>query len=214
MILKGFIDHKLNCPLCNNPLNVSLETNSYKRIQVEYKDNRAIFSMNLRKSKNSMSYYNIIYSFSLQDNSFHIDFCDDPVTILMLNKFKNYNNNISNTYRFIKRCLYCEKYSATSTDFHLSYKDATINDILIWQESFCMILPTDTDYKIMCLFNFYKTDNMKSANKSIIVHWRSDEAINFNYNYPENHSWIETGLIPFVSLEKTRERLNTLIIFS
>lgn len=212
-----FLKKRSSCPICDYQSLVTYFRASAS-ISIRYEGDYLVALKNLNpliKGKDP-HYYKAGYYFSLIDNSFCIEFFTkkgerfvDQTHFHLIEKFKNFNDHIRNTYSFTRECASCRNYLCTTQDFALDFKTSTAN-IELGTETFGFITKTNVDYKTVILSNNYR------MNASKIFYWRGDrEETMYHLSYPSaNVTEIKLPIIPFVSREKTNDRLNTLLLFS
>jgi hypothetical protein len=202
-----FLHTKTNCPFCNEKLVIRFREN--KSI-IKYIDNRLVAILDMKSLKRNQKNYKIGYSFSIEDNSFHIEFFDSTGNIInnvistsLLAKFMELHRNLLFRH-FSKKCNICKKYSLMSNDIVFDFNTQTISDLEVECEEFIFVTPADDQYKIVVMCNFYYPNQL-----SIIHFWRD-----VYDNNPNDRSTLTLPLIPFVSSKETLARLNGLLIFS
>lgn len=181
-------------------------------------DNRFVAIHTMRALKNDQHDYQVGYSFSLDDDSFYVEFYTEwdtanMVPLHLIDKFKEfYKNTNGPNYRFARHCMFCHKYICYSSTVNINLKTCRTGDLHQEMESFIFMLPGDNGYRAIKLSN-----RMSPDLSSELRWWKTDSEgyAKIDSAIPPNHS-VRTGLsyIPFVSKEKTRDRVNGLITFS
>jgi len=218
MTLNELVKYRSNCPFCNEKLITYFH--STRKQTIRYEDNRlvAIFDMNgLNKTQVG---YKVGYSFSLEDDSFQIEFFTDEGTIYfnaittgMLEKFKEFHRNLGGKYSFSRKCTFCKKYSYNSKIFELNFKGSHSEEISLAHESFAFALPAaEGASKVIILSNKYPFECLPISE----VHfWRGlPEDANYDRPYPPGQQLLVLPFIPFVSVQETANRINSLLTFS
>lgn len=186
---------------------------------------RVMFDMDGLKSGEKD--YKVGYSFGLQDSSFFIDFYTkegerfyDQVSLNLLEKFRRFHNNLQALYSFSRKCFYCYRFNSNSNRISLNFRTQKIGDIELAYETFGFAIPAEENYKIIVLSNRHKeTDPHDRSSyidpRSMVHFWRGDEReARYDYKMPQNYETLILPPIPFVSVEETRQRLNSLLVFA
>jgi hypothetical protein len=217
MNVSEFLKERESCPICDYQCLVTY-FQAIASISVRREEDSLVAIKNLNplvKGKDP-HYYKAGYYFSLIDNSFAIEFFTkkgerfvDQTHLHLIEKFKSFSENIHNKYYFTRECPSCRNYLCTTKDFSLDFKACTL-DIELGTEIFGFVTKTNEDYKTVVLSNNYR------MNSSKIFYWRGDrEETVYHLRYPSAKVTNFTlPLIPFVSREKTNNRINTLLLFS
>lgn len=201
--LQEFINYRKTCPVCGS--NLSLHFHSLRKQKIRYENDRviAIFEIDsFQYTSEKRTEYQAIYSLSLFDNTFYIDFklphdkYIDSIPISIINKFKKFNNNLRD-YKFIKKCNGLCGYGYCSDNINLNLKTQLFN-VNLNTEDFDLTHTKDNKTTRLKLINNY------SVNVSAIYYGEKQ----FN-----NIDVLITKLIPFVSVEETTNRLEKLLIF-
>lgn len=214
MNISEFLHTKTNCPFCNEKLVIRFKQN---KSTLRYRDDRLIAIFDMRTLKRNKKNYKVGYSFSLEDNSFYIEFFDSDGNIIdnvistsLLTNFMELHKN-STLPHFSKKCDFCNKYSLISNEIAFDFNNQTVSDLKIEYEEFIFVTPTDNEYKIIVMCNFYYADQ-----RSIVHFWRDVNGNNTRnyYTFPNTRTMLTLPLIPFVSSKETLARLNCLLVFS
>lgn len=215
MNINQFLSYRDHCPLCGNKLNIIFH--SHKSQKIRFEEDRLNVLFNLDGLKKKHMDYKVGYSFSLEDNSFRIEFytkderrfdIDSP--LFLINRFKELNNNLKG-YHIYKHCLMCWCYWYGSEYLNLDFSKAEVEDFLIEKEYFGLTAPADDNsIKVFKLMNYYNTN--KSA-ISCFIGFSAREAIS-DYSIPANASQFTLPLIRFVSKEETMDKIKKILLFS
>lgn len=201
------------CPVCHHKYLIN-ELFSRRNQNIYYEEDNLKVVLDLRSIDKMGVNYKVGFFFSLKGDSFRVEFYtkhnvakfDTSVPLYLINNFNEFAKNVR-TIRFTRKCP-CNRFFVMTENILLDYKNSKIGDIKLLSESFGFITQTDSDYKVVVLNNYHDDQTSK------IFYWRqNNEIINYNYSYPEDCSSLSLPLIPFISEEKTRERLNNLLLF-
>jgi len=214
MNLGEFLNTHKKCPICNYGSLTITFISSRKQI-IRYEDDNLVVMMDLRSLKATGTDYKVGYYFSLKDNSFRIEFFNkygekfyDKVNVSLLDNFKEFSKN-NKILSFQLKCSSCHKFGSSTKGFSLNYKECTTSNIELFWETFGFVIKTNEDYKVIVMNNYHDSQESK------IFYWRqNDGSIRYNYDYPESCSRLSLPLIPFISELETKNRLNTLLLFS
>jgi hypothetical protein len=218
MNVNEFLKERSSCPICGYwGLTTYFCTGDSPQTTTYESDNRLMAKKFLNPLKRkSKECYQAGYSFSLENSSFCIEFYTekgerlvDQTRIHLMEKFKEYDKNIDSKYHFLRQCNACRNYLCKTSVFNLDLKTTAINfDMMV--EVFGFVTKTEDDYKTVVLSNNY------SFKASKIYCWRGDkEDTIYHLRYPSAKvTQFKLPLIPFVSKEKTEDRINTLLLFS
>jgi len=213
MILAELMAKYKNCPVCGY-FSLTTEFLSKSKPIIGYEEDYLYAIIDLRSLNKIGTDYKAGYFFSMKDDSFHIEFFTkhkeklyNKIPLYILDNFKEFTRNAS-LPRFIRKCTSCHRFIMTSENLTLDFKSGKVKKLSLMHETFGFVTQTETDYKVVVLSNFYDTQMSK------VFYWRQDNGIiNYDYSFPINSSQLSLPLIPFVSEEKTRERLNGLLPF-
>jgi hypothetical protein len=215
MILADLLKRNISCPICHYE-HLTTDFFSKRRQSVSYEEDDIKVVLDLRSIDRMGTDYKVGYFFSLADNSFRVEFYtkhkapqfDESVPLYLINNFNEFAKNVK-VIKFSRKCTSCHRFSTGTSSSILDYKNGKISDIDILCECYGFITQTKTDYKVVVLCNLF------DKQKSKIYYWRQDTpSISYEYAYPEGCSELELPLIPFVSEEETRNRLNGLLLFA
>lgn len=215
MNLKEFLARHSGCPVCNYPY-LTTDFFSNRKQSISYEEDSVKVILELRSIDKMSASYKVGFYFSLKDNSFRVEFYtkydeakfEKSIPLSLINNFNNFAKNI-NRVRFARKCTSCHRFITGTNNIEIDYKNSKINDIELLCDSYGFVTQTESDYKIVVLNNLYKEQRSK------IYYWRqNDGIINYEYAYPEGCSKLEVPIIPFVSEERTKERLNGLLLFA
>ena len=191
---------------------------SSRQQRTKFIENRFVAIHTLRALKNDQQDYQIGYSFSLDDDAFCVEFYSEwdtanLVPLHLIDKFKEfYKNTNGPNYRFARHCLFCHKYICYSTPIDINLKTCRTGEMQSEMESFIFVLHNEDRHRAIKL-----TNKMLPAPSSELRWWKTDSEgyAKVDAPHPYNHS-VLTGLshIPFISKEKTCDRLNGLITFA
>ncbi len=218
MNLDDFLKARASCPMCGyQNLVLYFCTLDSPQDTVYETNNRILAKKFLSPLKKKSKYcYQAGYSFSLDDNSFSIDFYNekgerfvDQIRLSLIEKFKEYDKNISSRYSFLRQCNSCRNYLCKTSTFNLDFKTSLVS-FESKLEVFGFVTKTEQDYKTVVLRNNY------DSKASEIYCWRGDDkGTIYRLSYPSSKvTLFNLPLIPFVSKEKTNNRINTLLLFS
>jgi hypothetical protein len=217
MNLKEFIGLQDRCPICDTALITRFISSRQQR--TKFIENRFVAIHTLKAiNKDNIPDYQVGYSFSLDDDSFCVEFYTEwdtanSIPTHLIDKFKEfYKNTNGPNYRFARHCLFCHKYIAYSTAIDFNLKTCRTGEMQKEMESFIFILPGEERFRAIKLTNKFLPDST-----SELKCWQVDREgyAKVDQAVPHNHT-VVSGLshIPFVSKEKTRDRLNGLITFA
>lgn len=116
-------------------------------------------------------------------------------------------------FEFHKICPRCVRYAYYSQKFDLILGHRTPS-IVFDYEIYCFNQALKDDYTEV---RAYQLINNPFTNRTLLGFWKEDgESESCNYAHQRNAegTYLELSLIPFVSREKTVDRLNNLLIFS
>jgi hypothetical protein len=212
MILGEFLNRHTNCPICKFHTLTTYFISSRKQY-ITYSKNYVSATFPLKSIIRGEQDFEASYVLSLIDNSFYIEFFDKKylkyIPINLIARFKEFNNNINFKSKITIKCLNCYQYYCHSKEFALDFKTSTISNIEIATESFTIVTPMLNENKIFQLVNDHQ------INQSKVWFWKGDQSpTDFYFNQPKDIKTITLSLIPFINLEKTRERLNNLSLIS
>lgn len=217
MTLNDLIKYRNNCPFCSEKLITHFH--STRRQSIKYYDNRTVVIFDMNGLNKTQVDYKVGYSFGLEDDSFQIEFFTDDGTIYfnavssdMMKKFMEFHRNLGMQYSFYRTCTFCKKYSYNSNRFGLNFKSQKTEEVSLAHESFAFALPAaEGASKVIILSNKYLFESPISE-----VHfWRGlPEDANYDRPYPPGHQMLILPFIPFVSVQETAHRINSLLIFS
>jgi hypothetical protein len=218
MNLREFLAFRSHCPLCNSELRTFFH--STRRQKSQLIDGRLIFFFDLSSLNKMYSNYKVAFSFSLDDDSWLIDFVmltssKDNKTLTqipewLITGFKVFDENLKK-YVFQRRCnnIKCQRYNYTSNEFKLPFKQSKMIDLQICQEYFGLVRQFKDEYKIYKLLNRYDIgESILSFCKDKANVWARDD-----HSYSMLQA-IKLPLIKFSSIEETIDKLETVILFS
>lgn len=221
MSLKEFLEFRKECPICNNP-NLSTYFTSKKNQEHLLDSDCYTIKMPLLDLSHQRQ-GDICYSFSLNDDTFWIDFCDkqgnemrDHCPNSFLKRFIKLSSNMRIQY-FYKLCDSCKRYNYISSSFVFDLKSGTTTAkfkeaIEIDTEYLGLFQKRENDYKLFRIINYF--DKCKSSVEygfdDKLDSLSTDSAIP---NEP-NFYTLEMPMISFTSEEKMIDRLSKLIVFS
>lgn len=213
MILREFINHRHECPLCDFPLTTTFHSKKWQNMK--YIDDRMVVMFRMDGLKKKQKDYKVSYCFGLEDNSWYVDFYTKDEELIGLEtqdhlrvRFKELNKNLKG-YRFYKYCSRCGCYMYSSNFFELDFKKALISDLHIVDEHFGMAVEVENGFKI------YKLINNPKKNQSIIMCSKnaSDVWARADCNLSDQ-DMVQVPLIKFSSREEVIDRLKKLLVFS
>lgn len=219
MNLQQFIDFRSKCPICDG--NLFTQFHSNRRQVVKYENERAKFTMWLDTLIKKQQPYKAAYSFGLLDNSVVIEFYtkDDKHFYeespeFLRKRFLELHDNLNKAnFRFSRECAnnQCLCYNYYSNFFQIDLKRACFEELDVRIEQICLSHPLPNEK-----FRNYKLVNHLNLKKTNLSFWKDSMKIDNVYNmiYDSITTNLELPLIPFVSVEETIKRLNSLIIFS
>ncbi|CAB4196586.1 hypothetical protein UFOVP1290_106 [uncultured Caudovirales phage] len=135
MNLEEFLNYQPKCLACGSSLKTAFHSNKKQNINII--NDRFEAKFKLGNLHHKQKHYYVIFSISLKDNSFFVDFYDKyqlitNISISILNRFKTFDTN--NSYYQIFRLCKCNKYNYTSNLFKLDYKECSIKDLSVRTE--------------------------------------------------------------------------------
>jgi hypothetical protein len=224
MKLQEWLNHHKNCPLCVAPLTTYLH--STKRQAIKWEEGRMVVIFELRSTdKRKSSDYKVGYSFHLTENQFCIEFyskdgirIEKEVQPHLMDKFKSLDSNLK-SYRFYRQCNSCKRYHYSSSAFKLNLKDASLyfkEPFIVSSEYFGLIQAMEqgskTPFRIYRLLNCYTEKEIGSH----LTYWSasSPHGTLSDWTVPNEATFLDLPLIPFVSINETLERIKKLILFS
>ena len=223
MNLRDFLNHKIDCPICNKILTISFH--SKRKQKFRYEDGRFMVLFELNSITRGKKTYKVGYSIGLDDNSFYADFFtmdevkfQNDTQLYLINRFKELNKNLK-TYKFYKSCTNCERYTYSSNEFIIDYKNCTIGDLTIDTESFSMIKPLTSSFKIYKMVNFLNSKQTWLSYGEISL----DEAIRlegtkdiskFRLSNVDVKQFIKINIINFTTHDETMKKISNLLVFS
>jgi hypothetical protein len=217
MNLREFLAYRSECPFCQHILSIEL---SGRKNFARYETDRILFITDMKSIVPGQLNYKVAYSLGLDDNSFCIEFFThkgSPTDMFrtevphhLIEKFKEFQANVGVFFSLHRCCTNCFRYTMFSADVNLHLEETKNKNIhlKIDKENFGFTLPND---KCMYLCNIY---SKKNAN-SLLYYWKGNpDSIRWDTPFPKDAIQINLSLVPFISAEKTSERLANLIIFS
>jgi len=216
MNLQEFINLRSHCPMCDTQLITRFVSSRQQTTRII--ENRFVAIHTLKALKNDQQDYQVGFSFSLENDSFCIEFYTEwdtanMVPLHLIDKFKLfYKNTNGPNYRFARHCMFCHKYITYSSVVDFDLKVCKTGDLKQHTEIFIFTLPGESNYKVIEL-----TNSFKDKPTSELRWWKTDNEAYARVDRvaPPNHSLLsDLSLIPFVSKDKTRDRLNGLITFA
>lgn len=189
-----------------------------------------IFPLN-SKGKKISSDYNVGYSFSLTENQFQIEFydkdnkrLDSSIPHHLIDKFKALDANLKN-YRFYRRCDSCQRYHYSSGVFRFNLETCSLrfrDGFFVSSEYFGLIQAmqkgSKTPYRIYRLLNVYVPDASGEVSRhgSHLTYWNSADPHGTlsDRTTPNEATYLDLPLIPFISPEDTLSRIQKLLVFS
>lgn len=215
MNLQEFIAYREKCPICENKLITNLH--SQKRQTIRFEDNRLLVVFRLDALKKHQIDYKVGYSFSLEDNSWYVEFfnqddkrfeTDSP--LFLRDRFKELDKNLGG-YKFYRHCTWCKRYNYSTNTFYLNYKTGMVDKMCMNMEYVGLSTPVDKGYKIYRLLNDY----MSSKTTLMYGKQRNEESTKYDFSVGVKFlDILETPVIKFTSAQETVDRLGKLIIFS
>lgn len=216
MNLQDFLNYRMRCPLCSNPLITFFHSDKKQKIRrCESNKFLAIFEMRGLHSKQKT--YKIGYAIDELTNLFCIEIYSDDIrmennhSIDLLNRIRIMNDNLK-SFLFTKKCTECSRYYYTSNNFFLNYKNYSIGQLLVANEYFGLSTPAADGYKIYKLYNNYYNK------QSLLLYGKSEQEYLTQTHYAPDTtkrlSSIKMPIINFSSNKETTERINNLLIFS
>jgi len=220
MNLREWVNYRKNCPVCGSPLTTYLH--SQKRQSIKYEDNKMVVIFPLTSLKGKVPNHKVGYSFSLEDNSFCIEFYDKnffryelEIPKFLMKKFKELNNNLGD-YKFYRQCNSCQRYNYSSNRFQLDLKSSTIIPIKVRAEYFGLIQnyggAQDNRFRAYRLLNIYESSDAQSYLTYFITNNILD--VRDGASSPLLSTHLQLPLIPFISQGGTLKRIQKLILFS
>ena len=228
MNLQEWLNYHKNCPLCAAPLTTYLH--STKRQAIKWEEGRMVvvfdlLSIDRRSSSRMRGEYKIGYSFHLTENQFCIEFynkdgirIEKEVQPHLMDKFKSLDSNLK-IYRFYQQCNSCKRYHYSSGAFKLNLKDATLHfkeSFIVSSEYFGLIQAMEqgskTPFRIYRLLNCYTEKEIGSH----LTYWCTSipHGTLSDWTVPNEATFLDLPLIPFVSEDDTLDRIKKLIVFS
>lgn len=217
MTLSELVNYRTECPFCKEKLVTYFH--STRKQSIKYYDDRLIAIFDMNSLNKTQVNYKVGYSFSLEDDSFQIEFFTDggsihynAIGLDMMKKFMELHRNLGAAYSFSRKCTYCKKYSYSSNKFELDFKLQKTEEISLAHESFGFALPSiEGTSKVIVLSNKY----LGNFTISEVHFWRGlPEDANYDRSYPPGKQMLTLPFIPFVSVQETSARINSLLIFS
>ena len=215
MNLKEFISHRQYCPICETQLITNFHSNRKQTIKLE--EHRFVVFFELDSLTCSQKPYAMSYSFGLEHFDFQVEFytsdrssrfeiCHD----FLIKRFLELHKNLK-TFQFIRECIFCGQYKCSTQLFELNLKTSKCESLTIFSEEFGLVQPISDGHRI------YRLSNNYLESKSDLTLFRGKPA-DAKIRYPAVRSWqnptvLRLPLIPFISKEKTTDRLNNLMIF-
>jgi hypothetical protein len=214
--LQEFIDYRKTCPICDGELTTGLYLATTTRKQtVKYEDDRINFIFPLESLKKS---HKIAYSFSLYEPTFTIEFYTNAgerycnrVPELLRQQFLELHKNLNKVgFNLFRKCKKCKQYIYKGGYFTIDLKATIIDALKIESESIGLVHPLDDGY-----FRVFQLTNFFEEKESILSFGKNKTGYaGVGGGYPLSSSTILTlPIIPFVSKEKTINRLNSLLIY-
>lgn len=216
MNLKEFIGQRDKCPMCDSQLITRFI--SSRQQTTKFIENRFVAIHTMKAMKNDQQDYQVGYSFSMDDDSFCVEFYTEwdtanMVPLHLIDKFKVfYKNTNGPNYRFARHCMFCHKYICYSSPIEVNLKAPRTGELQMEMESFIFILPGEEGCRAIKL-----TNKLLGAPKSDLHWWLTDSEgyARIDKMMPHRHSALTNlSFIPFVSKDKTCDRLNGLITFA
>ena len=214
MNLQKFINYRKNCPLCDSDLATGFH--SRRRQIIKFEDDKITATFTMDPINRFKKTYQVVYSFNKLDNSFCVDFINQDgncyekeVPLFLLDMFRNFNSNLKR-YRFFRECTFCMKYEYYSNHFFLPTNDSVYPLLSVNEEHLILSKAVGNNHRFFKLVNNLEDNKsqllvIKDHIKNITMHDWSSWAMADHMKLP---------LIPFVSKNKTLERLDNLLIFS
>lgn len=213
MNLQEFINLRQNCPMCETSLVSRFIMDRHQPLKME--NGRLVAIKTMKSLKNYQHDYKIGYSFGLTDNTFQIEFYTEwdtsiCVPLHLIDKFKEFHHNMHDNFYFARQCVFCNKYESYSNEIILNLKNLTFGNLSLKFEIFMFATRLDDSWRVMELQNNYAEQKSYLAlGKPTSMTTESSIGIRNGVS----GKWSELPLIPFVSKEETKERLQNLICF-
>ena len=219
MNLQQFIDYRQYCPMCQTQLETAFHS---KRKQVVFTEENQlvvfVLLSGIQQGQKRKEPHTIAYVFDLYHNTFQVDFYSknkhiryDVVYDDLRKRFLSLHQNLK-LFRFFRECKGCERYRYDSDHFDMDLSTATFQPISLRCEQFGFAHPAQGGHRIYKLLNSYP------QNTSDLFFWkgeRQEARVCVATPAPwQKATELHLPLIPFVSQEKTLERLANLVIFS
>ncbi len=218
MNIKEFINQREKCPICDTALITQFI--SSRKQKIKFIENRLVAIFVMKEMRVNQPDYEVGYSFDMDGNTFQVEFYNEwdqsnQVGIHMLDKFKEFHKNLGQC-KFHRRCSSCNRYTMTSTHFHLDFKKQRLDGPLpfaVAYESFGLTIPVEDGFNVVMLSNFELPGLVKKSS----IRWfrsESEDGARLDYVLPQRYSSVDVDYIPFVSKEETSKRLSKLILFA
>lgn len=215
MNLREFLDYRKTCPLCGNDLSIIFHSQKKQTIRIE--DGRLLIVFRLDALKKKQIDYKVGYSFGYNDNSCYVEFYtkdnkrfDNDIPDFLIKRFKELDRNLV-SYKFYRHCSKCCCYNYCSSGFHLYFKEARTNNLMVSTEYFGMNLKLGIDdYKVYKLYNNY----LESKSTLMVEKCHSLLLARDDWGLHPGSGIIDTSLIRFTTKEETIDRIQKLLVFS
>lgn len=219
--LQEFLNYRQNCPVCGN--NLFTEFHSNRKQVIKHEDGRLTFTVALEALNKHQTAYKASYSFSLLDQSFQVEFFTKEglhyykeAPKFLLQRFMGLHQNLEKTrFRFIRECsaVSCMRYVYYSNFFNIDLKRARFDPLVVQIEGIGLVhtlSEQEDQHRIFRLINHLP------EKKSSLFFWKGvpEESCIYWAIPSKGVTNLELPLIPFISQEKTVDRLNNLIVFS
>lgn len=219
MNLRNFLDYRESCPFCNSRLDAKFNAISGRKNDLcfdQYGEGKVTATFSMDSLNRIHKTYQIIYEFDLDNDNFAVYFADkeghryeDYSPTFLCERFKAFHNNLRH-FEFSRSCLICNKYRFRSRSIYVSYELSSFFNPDVWYEEIAMSQKTQNGYTVYQLYNYI------FDKKSNLTIWNNNDGSCSIERWPQKptQSNFTFPLIPFVSKEKTIERLNNLLLFS
>lgn len=215
MNMLDLIRHRYNCPMCGEVM--PPPSFLLRSCRIDFEEDSINFSYVMKELRANQPDYEAVYCFGLSNNSFSIrlksewnngSFAQKHLT----DKFKEFDKNVRNNYSAFHRiCDACHRYTLNTTRIDLDFKTSTYTLPEIDVETYTFV--EDVRNSTMRII---RLDNFKDHSE--LWWWRIQMIHDDELSYPllpvnPSKQVIDT-VIPFVSVQETRARLNKLITFA
>lgn len=230
MKLSEYINYRKECPFCGNSLATYFKAK--RKQNIYHMDGRLMAVLEMNGLSKGEKDYKVGYSFGLDDNSVQIEFLGDSdnmmyesVPVRLIEKFREFHKNSGGLGSwFTRNCTHpdCKRYFNGTKPFRFGPKLSDYSEIELGFEDFFLTIPIEDGMcKVVILANksFSIDESLMRLTDATGFHsevtfWRGP-ASTARYDQPmgSGRTTINVPLIPFVSVEETTQRVNTLLTF-